>query len=192
MHAFTQVGRVLLTLAVALGVLAGPMACTPAESKQRSSRTGRVTKSQIPDPGPDSPGRPTAPLRSATDPCADRLHAICGAMLLYYHLNRRLPADFEELRAIAGPDPEVEFTCPVSGKPYVYNPQGLPPVKGRPGLLVLYDAEGTHSGLRWAVVAVQPRNTAQPLVTEVVAQPDVLFRDAPPSPLAPPDAPGQQ
>src|SRR5687768_11059432 len=78
MHAFTEVGRVLLTLAVALGVLAGPIACAPAESKQGSVRTGRGTKSQIPDPGPDAPGRPTAPLRSATDPCADRLHAICG------------------------------------------------------------------------------------------------------------------
>ena len=60
------------------------------------------------------------------------------------------------------------------------------------GSLVLYDAEGTHSGLRWAVVAVQPRNTAQPLVTDVVPQPDVLFRNAPPSPLAPPEIPPQQ
>ena len=163
MHAFTRVGRILLTLAVALGVLAGPMACTPAESKQRSSRTGLPRIPRSPTPAPTRPAGRRLRLRSATDPCADRLHAICGAMLLYYAVNRRLPADVEELRAIAGPDPDVEFTCPVSGKPYVYNPDGLPRGKGRPGFLVLYDAEGTHSGLRWSVAAEQPRNAAQPL-----------------------------
>ena len=177
----------MLTVALALGVIAAPLACAPAETSQRSSRgsAGRGTKSQIPDPGPDRPGRPTAPL-SATDPCADRLHAICGAMLLYYHLNRRLPADVEELRGIAGPDPDVEFTCPVSGQPYVYDPQGRPRGKGRPGLMVMYDAAPTHSGMRWAVAAEQPRNAAQPLITHVVAEQELLFHDLPPSPLEAP------
>jgi hypothetical protein len=98
-------------------------------------------------------------------------------------LNKRLPQNIEELRGIAGPDPDVEFTCPVSGKPYVYEPRGIPRGQGRPGYLVLFDAEPSHSGMRWAVSAEEPRNKAQPLVTHVVAEAEVLFHDnAPPAP----------
>jgi hypothetical protein len=194
MLTFVHLGRVLMTGGMALTILAAPFACAPAESTPSPDRR-RPAKSQVPDPAPDAPGRPTAPLGAASDPCADRLHAICGPMLLYFAIHRRLPDDIEELRAVAGPDPEVEFTCPVSGKPYVYNPQGVPRGQGRPGLLVLYDAEPTHSGLRWGVAAEPPRNTAQPLVTQVVAEPELMFHDVPPSPLdapAQPDAPAVQ
>ena len=85
------------------------------------------------------------------DPCADRLHEICGDLLLYYSAGGTLPKGLADLKSVSsGPLPPL--VCPVSGKPYVYNPVGLP-VAGRRGRLVIYDAEPSHSGKRCAILA---------------------------------------
>jgi hypothetical protein len=36
--------------------------------------------------------------------------------------------------------------------------------------------------MRWAVTAEEPRSKSQPLVTHVVAEPEVQFHDAAPAP----------
>lgn len=147
-----------------------------ADSDQVVTGNGRRgasrQRSNIPDASP-TPGRgPTAPI-SATDPCATRLHDLCGPLLQYYALNRRLPDRLDELQALAGPDPAIAFDCPVSGRAYVYVPGGFA-WGDKPGFIVLHDAEPSHSGFRWAVVVEEPRG-AQPLVTRVVAVPEPLF-----------------
>jgi hypothetical protein len=109
------------------------------------------------------------------------MHALCGPLLYHYALNRRLPETLDQLAAMAGPDPAVGIDCPVSGRRYVYVPNGFP-LGDQPGLVVLHDAEPTHSGFRWAVVVEEPkgRGPQQPLITRVVAVPEPLFlRHAP-------------
>jgi len=93
--------------------------------------------------------RPTA----ATDACAERMHDILGQILLYYAAHRMLPPTAEALSAAGGSVPPL--VCPVSGKSYVYNPKGLL-IADRPGIVVLYDCEPTHWGMRWGVLLEPP------------------------------------
>jgi len=94
------------------------------------------------------------------DPCAERLHDTCGRFLLYFSINGRLPDTLDELTRVDSqmlPPPSTggrtgPLVCPISGKPYVYKKDG-PRVPGRAGLLVLYDAEPVHSGMRWGILA---------------------------------------
>jgi hypothetical protein len=65
----------------------------------------------------------------------------------------------------------------VSGKPYLYNPRGLPYSRGA-GLIVLYDAEPSHSGMRLGIAAEEPKGRNQPLVTHIVAEPEAHFHPA--------------
>ena len=88
------------------------------------------------------------------DPCAERLHDICGQLLLYHSFNNRFPKTLGELKPI-DPQQSLPLVCPVSGKPYVYNPNGLR-IPGRSGRLVLYDATASHSGMRWGILVGDP------------------------------------
>jgi hypothetical protein len=169
---------VTIVLAAAMVLAAVPMACAPAGGAGGAAGSAKSTSSkpsQIPEVGADAPGRATAAI-SGRDPCAERLHAVCGPLLFYYALHRRMPEKLDELRAIAAEtgEAELEFTCPVSGRPYIYVPQGVPRGKGQPGLLVLFDATPAHSGLRWAVAVDVPR-PGQPLVSKIVAEPETTF-----------------
>jgi len=108
------------------------------------------TAAELPRPG------------SADAACAERLHDVCGALLVFYAVNRRLPATFEELQA-AAPGP---LACPLSGETYVYRPEGLA-VEGQSGRLILFDASAAHNGARWGIVIVEPKGSG-PLVAQVV------------------------
>ena len=98
---------------------------------------------QLPSP---EPPRPTVRI----DPCAERLHDLCGHLLLYYSTHKKLPPKLAELES-TDRFPTPPFACPVSGKPYVYDPDGLV-IPGLPGRLVLYDSQPTHAGRRWGVL----------------------------------------
>jgi len=89
-----------------------------------------------------------------TDPCAERLHDVCGYLLSYYAANRKLPDALGDLAAVGMTSPAL-LSCPTSGKPYTYDPFG-PALPGRRGRLVVYDAEPTHAGMRWGILAVMP------------------------------------
>jgi len=112
------------------------------------------------------------------DPCAERLHDTCGRFLLYFSIHGRLPDTLDELKRVdaqALPPPSTggrtgPLVCPISGKPYVYSKDG-PRLPGRAGLLVLYDAEPVHSGMRWGIM-VEAGGAGQPLSGRVVLLPE--------------------
>ena len=110
---------------------------------------------------------------SNTDPCATRLHDICGAILFYYATRQKLPARLEELTQLPGFEDIREFRCPVSGEPYLYNPIGIVTPE-QPTRVILYDPAPSHAKMRWAVSIVEPPD-AGPLVTKVIALPESAF-----------------
>ena len=65
-------------------------------------------------------------LNLNTDPCATRLHEICGPLLMYFAQNHQLPKDLKELSTVPGFSDVNDFTCPVSHQPYIYTPTGIP------------------------------------------------------------------
>jgi len=97
--------------------------------------------------GPAAPAGPAPGAR--IDPCAERLHDVCGGLLLYYAARGRLPGDLAELRAF-DPGALPPLVCPASGEPYVYR-AAVSPLRGRAEVLV-FDAVPCHEGRRWAVV----------------------------------------
>jgi hypothetical protein len=121
--------------------------------------------------GKAAAGPPVITGDAATDPCAMRLHDVSGAILQYFALNHRLPQNLDELRGMADIDVELNFICPVSGKAYVYTPEGIP-IPGKDMRAILYDATPAHAGKRWAVVMGDARagKTATMLVLAVPEQ----------------------
>jgi hypothetical protein len=104
-----------------------------------------------------------------TDPCAERLHEISGRLLLYYSVSGKMPAVLPDMKGVDS-EPLPPLACPVSGKPYVYNPVGLA-VKGRLGRLVIYDPAPSHNGKRWGILAAVGAGD-QPLSSRVVLVPE--------------------
>src|SRR4051794_5700276 len=104
-------------------------------------------------PGPKAGSPPSMSIDRAlkSDPCSVRMHEISGAMLTYLAMNGRMPAKLEELRAVTGlGEGPLEFSCPVTGEPYVYVPGGLR--GGEDGrVIVLHDRSPDSTGMRWVV-----------------------------------------
>lgn len=121
---------------------------------------------------------PQAPI-SNTDPCATRLHDISGTFLLYLLDHNDLPQTLHALTPYAQRLGVTDLTCPVSGKPYIYSPDGilLPEQNSR---IILYDAEPSHSGYRW-VIAIGAPTPEQPPRTKVIALPESFFLLRPPT-----------
>ena len=96
-----------------------------------------------------------------SDPCAERLHEISGALLEYYAIKRRMPNALEELQAMADIDRPLNFTCPKTGKPYGYAPDGLSSTQDDREAVV-YDAAAHAGGERWVILMRRPsgRQTA--------------------------------
>ncbi|MHB1155583.1 MAG: hypothetical protein ACYC26_01960 [Phycisphaerales bacterium] len=112
---------------------------------------------------------------SNTDACAMRLHDLCGSLLLYYADHGRLPGALGELEPTAELNPVLTLTCPVSGKPYIYDPAGMDAGDGT-GRIIVYDAEASHLGMRWAIKFGEPRGGGA-MVARVVALPERFFRE---------------
>lgn len=108
-----------------------------------------------------------APASAAADPCAERLHALCGPLLLYHALHGRLPDRLQELQALADPGETISFECPASGKPYLYEKDGTA-IPGQQGLVIVRDPMPSHSGIRWAIAIVKA-DRSQPVNTRVIA-----------------------
>ena len=114
------------------------------------------------------------PARRGFDPCAEQLHELEGRLLRYYSVRKRLPASLAEIRSAGRTGTEPLFTCPVSGKPYVYRPEGIP-LPGDSQRIILYDAEPCHDGGRWAVVIGRDSPSALPK-TWVIQVPESTMR----------------
>jgi hypothetical protein len=69
---------------------------------------------------------------------------------------------------------DVELTCPVSKLPYVYNAFGLANAEGTERVII-YDATPAHSGFRWAISIIEPKDANAALVTKVIALPETQF-----------------
>ena len=106
------------------------------------------------------------------DPCADRLHDVCGDLLFYYAAHRALPPTVAVLQS-AGGGLARPLVCPSSGKPYVYRPKGIV-IPGRTGRVVLYDSEPAHAGMRWAVL-VTPAAGGAEITARVILVPEKDF-----------------
>ena len=141
------------------GLLMGASLATGCQSTTRSTQP----KVQPADPS----------AITATDPCATRLHDICGAILFYYATRHHLPARLDELTELPGFEDIREFRCPVSGQPYLYNPVGIVS-PDQPTRVILYDPAPSHAGMRWAVSFVEPQGAAPPF-TKVIAMPESAF-----------------
>ena len=112
-------------------------------------------------PKPELIRRPSV----SKDACAERLHDVCGQLLLYHSIYKRLPQALEELKT-PGSATLPLLVCPVSGKPYFYSRDGLQ-IPGRSGRLVLYDATASHSGMRWGILVDDP-GSGRPLTARVI------------------------
>jgi len=115
--------------------------------------------------------RAVSPLRKPSvkiDPCAERLHDVCGQLLLYHSIHKRLPNDLVQLKNLNSTTPPL--VCPTSGEFYIYNPRGLR-IPGQLGRLLLYDARASHSGMRWGIL-VGDADSRKPLQTRVILLPE--------------------
>jgi hypothetical protein len=103
------------------------------------------------------------------DPRAERLHDVSGHLLLFHFMNGRLPRTLDELAALdAGKAPAL--VCPDSGKPYVYEANGLQ-IPGQSGRLMLYEPTASRPGMRWGVLVGDPE-PGKPLIVRVVLLPE--------------------
>ena len=98
------------------------------------------------------PAAPPPASAPALDGCAERLHDLCEPLLLFQMAHHRLPESLEEFTTANGHLGPV--TCPTSGLPYVWLPDGPTPPGHRYEVL-LADAKPVHGGRRWAIVAAQ-------------------------------------
>ena len=94
--------------------------------------------------------RPAIPNNAieAMDPCGDRMQDLCGALLSYYLVKHQGPSKLEDLQQFADIGDNLKFTCPVSGKPYVYVAEGLE-ATGQDIRIYIYDPTPIHHGNRW-------------------------------------------
>jgi hypothetical protein len=153
--------RQLLRRAALLGAAALLAGCQPQARTSDGSTAGSTDSPKV--GGGDS--HPVVPI-SNTDPCAERLHDICEPLLRYYLENQELPPNLETLRQMKG-FASLELTCPVTKRPYLYNPVGVQNAVNKQRILI-YDPAPVHAGMRWAVVIVSPEGD-RALVTKVVA-----------------------
>src|SRR5689334_16549490 len=110
-----------------------------------------------------------------TDACAANLHDLAGSFLLYYAMRHELPPTLDALSEVDAVNTS-ELTCPVSHRPYIYNPTGVL-APGNNGRAVLYDAAPSHNRMRYALVITEPQGNAA-LVAKVVAIPEPTFAAA--------------
>src|SRR4029079_15400995 len=84
--------------AFALCLLAALAGCKAPGKPQAAKSSANITPQSRPAPVPVDA---TTPILTA-DPCANRLHDICGALLLYYAVYRQLPGQLNELSRVPG------------------------------------------------------------------------------------------
>jgi hypothetical protein len=86
-----------------------------------------------------------------TDSCGVQMGNIVEALLLYCERFRQLPPSLEDLQKTRDVESPLALVCPISHKPYQYEPRGL----SRPGLdkrIIIYDPQPSHDGKRWVIM----------------------------------------
>ncbi len=147
--------RSAIQLLILIALAAGAPGCRATGDPAASPTDTHLSSSQLP----------------VADPCAERLHEVCGSLLLYYHLYKRLPEKLADLSAMDAIDKPIPLLCPASGKPYVYDRRGLE-LRGKPGRIIIYDPEPSHSDSRWAV---NVQVSGGSLIADVIDVPEQRF-----------------
>ena len=171
--------RLVLHATAALVLLAGCQRTVTTEGGIGSGAPVVVVNGQ--SAGRDgASGKPASPPMSIdralkSDPCSVRLHEISGAMLTYLATRGRMPRTLDDLQSTLDPGEGVlTFTCPTTGEPYVYVPQGLRS-GADPRQIVVHDRSPDATGLRW-VILMQPPTGRQAPATWVMHLPESEFR----------------
>jgi len=146
----------------------GLQAATPSRSANPVAGTATPAI-----PGADDPSLDWA------DPCANNLDEITGALLAYYGAHKSLPPALGQIPAVSPSGQRVSLTCPVSGKRYVYDPEGLkpPPLVDQNGvlhlgtLLILYDAEPSHHMIQHLTDGTNDYDLKKPVRFGIVMEP---------------------
>jgi hypothetical protein len=160
-----------------------PIACASAMLITAGCQT-TVTKS--PSVGAPLPKSPHAAVDQSlddmfgVDTCPSRLQDISGALLTYYAGHGELPATLQELMS-ASPSQPLQFTCPVSGRRYLYFRRGLRS-QADARTLVAADATPVHAGKRWVVLFDAPRGKRGPDTT-VIELTESMFEAYSPPPV---------
>lgn len=110
---------------------------------------------------------------SATDDCVDRLHDICGGLLLFYVDNWRLPTNLDEMRTLPDVKEAPPFECPLSQRPYVYTPTGIR-IPEKKLWVIVYCPTPAHAETRWAISITEPTPDKLPQ-TKVIRVPESFF-----------------
>lgn len=108
---------------------------------------------------------------AGVDPCADRLHDLCGQLLLHYAGCGDLPERLADLNKDGGFP--VPLVCPRTGRPYQYDRDGLR-VPDRAGRLIVFDGRPCRPGRRWGILR-EPAQPGQPLILKVITVPEGAF-----------------
>ena len=166
---------VVIVVALVSIVLGGVAGCqTQPAQPTPYTRKAPVAAGDGAGGGAKSTRQTGAPAISNTDPCAMRLHDICGALLLYYQQNHTLPKSLDELANSPLLEGSQALVCPVSKQPYLYNPVGITNAESR-ARLICYDPTPAHAGCRWAITITEPAQENGPLVTKVIGLPESHF-----------------
>jgi hypothetical protein len=108
-----------------------------------------------------------------TDPCAERLHDLAGALLLFYSRYGRLPKQLEDLSPTGNAAKTTPLKCPVSNLPYLYASDGIP-LSGYKDRLIVWDAQPCHNRNRWVILDIGAVNN-KTLILRVILWPESSF-----------------
>jgi hypothetical protein len=171
MWIFSQSVTRSILAAVALAMIAGCQSTEPS-ARHNAGKAAAGSSEQLPADGDHQ--HFTAEQAVGGDPCAVRLGNLVGAIFSYMAVNKRLPERLDEVAAYGDADVPIILSCPASGLPYVYNPNGLA-APGKTKRIIVYDASAAHSGNRWAIF-MAPSLPGQAHSLEVLEVPEGVFR----------------
>jgi hypothetical protein len=158
-----------LLVSSCIALLLTLVACQPMPSAQ-TPRHSSLTDADLANlAAPNTPQ--TVEQALGSDPCSVRLQDIEGALMLAYAMNRQLPPQLQDLRS--GDGTPLMLTCPTSGRPYFYSPQGLFSA-GRSLRIVVWDDAPVHNGYRWCIF-MAPAKPGE-LAMDVKPIPESLFK----------------
>jgi hypothetical protein len=84
-----------------------------------------------------------------------------------------MPLQLTDLRTVQDIGSPLHFSCPVSGLPYLYYPEGLVSPDGM-GAIIVADATPAHDGKRWCIIEGVKHGKTLSLQVELLAEP--VFR----------------
>ena len=116
---------------------------------------------------------PVRDKSSLADASSERLQDIEGALLFYYSLHGRLPAQLSDLNESADPGIPLALTSPTQERPYAYIPNGLR-APGKELRIYVYDPTPLPNGDMRCLLMAEPKRGAA-TTPQVVPVPAKLF-----------------